>query len=262
MKKGNPAERLTLRGTPSISGRTLTLTLSSAVAETDTNVTVAYELPNESADNRLVDAYGHEAAPFGDQHVFNRLGDSTPPALAAPDPAVLAADGLTLTLTYNEPLDDTSVSHSSTFTVKRTPSGGDEETVGLAETDPVAVSGRTVVLKLARPIAHNDGSVKVSYAKSKGAYDPVIRDANGNDAPSFVDEVVTNNSEVPRVGIRALHEDASPVIAWPVYEVTRSLAGTDPLDVEVVVAQSGDYYSGRVVLLDHSRGPDGVSAED
>ena len=150
MKKGNPAERLTLRGTPSISERTLTLTLSSAVAETDTNVTVAYELSNESADNRLVDAYGHEAAPFGDQHVFNRLGDSTPPALAAPDPAVLAADGLTLTLTYNEPLDDTSVSHSSTFTVKRTPSGGDEETVGLAETDPVVVSGRTVVLQIGR----------------------------------------------------------------------------------------------------------------
>ena len=68
--------------------------------------------------------------------------------------------------------------------------------------------------------------MKVSYAKSKGTYDPVIRDANGNDAPSVVDEVVTNNSEVPRVGIRAIHEDVSPVIAWPVYEVTR-LAGWD-----------------------------------
>ena len=43
--------------------------------------------------------------------------------------------------------------------------GDSEETLALLGTGDVTVNGSTAVLKLRMPIARNDGSVKVSYAK-------------------------------------------------------------------------------------------------
>ena len=72
---------------------------------------------------------------------------------------------------------------ASAFTVKATPAGGSEAEAALASSGGVTVSGSTVVLTLATPIAHNDGSVKVKYDKpTTGA---VIEDATGNDAAGF-----------------------------------------------------------------------------
>ena len=144
---------------------TLTLATASAVVATDTNVLVSYTKPSSGTANKLVDAFGNETANFTDQPVGNLLADSTPPELANANTAVLAADGLTLTLTYNEALRTTSVPLKGAFTVEATPLGGSEETTGLAGTSGVSVTGSTVVLKLVRPIAHNDGSVKVTYTK-------------------------------------------------------------------------------------------------
>ena len=156
------------------------------------------------------------------------MTDSVPPALAATDQAVLAADGKTLTLTYNEPMKATSTPANDAFTVEATPAGGSEAEVELAATNGVSVSGSTVVLTLDSPIAHNDGSVKVTYDKpGSGA---VIEDANGNEAPGFTDQSVTNNSLIPRVSIEALFPDASPAIANPKFKVTRSNTGADALE--------------------------------
>ena len=197
----------TLSGTPSISGSTVTLTLTTAVANTDTGVKVAYTKPTTGTANKMVDKFDNEVEDFPDQNVINELADSIPPALAATDAAVLAANGLTLTLTFNEALKESSVPENSAFTVKTTPAGGSEGTVALAASNAVSISGDTLTLKLATPIAHNDTAATVSYAKpGTGA---VIEDANGNDAADFTDRAVTNNSTVPRVSIEAIHSDAS-----------------------------------------------------
>ena len=109
----------------------------------------------------------------------------------------------------------------------------------LAGVGPVTVDGSEVKLKLAAPIAHNDGSVKVSYTKpGSGA---VIEDVLGNDLATFPDRAVTNNSTVPRVSIAAVHADASPLFAHAEFTVTRSNTGTDPLDVELAVTQTDTY---------------------
>ena len=126
VKKGSGGTEQTLSGSPSISGRAVTLTLATAVSATDTGVKVAYTKPTTGTANKVVDTFGNEAATFPDQDVINELADSIPPELAATDAAVLAADGVTLTLTYNEALKESSVPAASAFTVKATPAGGSE----------------------------------------------------------------------------------------------------------------------------------------
>ena len=229
----------TLSGTPSISGSTVTLTLTTAVANTDTGVKVAYTKPTTGTANKMVDKFDNEVEDFPDQNVINELADSIPPALAATDAAVLAANGLTLTLTFNEALKESSVPENSAFTVKTTPAGGSEGTVALAASNAVSISGDTLTLKLATPIAHNDTAATVSYAKpGTGA---VIEDANGNDAADFTDRAVTNNSTVPRVSIEAIHADASSLIANPVFLIRRSNTGTADLTVELSLSQDDTY---------------------
>ena len=241
VEKNGVTTALTLSSTaPAISGSMVTLTLAAAssVSASDTNVLVSYTKPTTGTANKLVDAAGKEAASFTDQPVGNLLADSTAPELAA---AVLAADGLTLTLTYNEALKTTSVPDRDVFTVEATPIGGSEETLNLAATSGVSVTGSTVVLKLARPMAHNDGSVKVTYAKpTTGA---VIEDATGNDAAGFSDQAVTNNSTVPRVSIAAVYPDATPGIAPPVFRFTRSNTGTAPLTLNLTGTQDANYIT-------------------
>ena len=224
---------------PTISGRTVTLTLASAssVSATDEDVKVAYTKPST---NPIKDLSGKEADGFPTgKDVFNVLADSIPPEPAATDAAVLAADGLTLTLTYNEALKESSVPAASAFTVKATPAGGSEAEVALASSGGVTVSGSTVVLKPAVPIAHNDGSVKVKY--DKPATGAVIEDANGNDAASFPDRAVPNNSTAPRVSIEAVYDDASSLIANPVFRVRRSNIGSTNLIVNVSRSQTANY---------------------
>ncbi len=228
----------TLGGTTSISDSTVTLTLATAVANTDTGVKVSYTKPMTGTANKVVDKFGNEVATFGDQDVNNALADSTPPEFAATDAAVLAADGLTLTLTFNEALKASSVPATSTFTVEATPAGGSEAESALASSGGVTVSGSTVALKLAIPIAHNDGSVKVSYAKPGTG--SVIEDANGNDAAAFADQNVTNSSTIPRVSITAVYPDATPGIAIPRFTLTCSLIKSS-LTVWVDFAGEGNY---------------------
>ena len=241
VKKGSGGTEQTLSGSPSISGSTVTLTLATAVSNTDTGVKVLYTKPETGTANKIVDTFGNETATFpADQDVGNVLADSTPPELAATDAAVLAADGLTLTLTYNQALKESSVPAASAFTVKATPAGGSEAEAALASSGGVTVSGSTVALTLATPIAHNDGSVKVKY--DKPATGAVIEDATGNDAAGFPYRAVTNNSAVPRVSIRAVYADASPLIARPAFEFTRSNAGAQPLTVMPSMTQTESYF--------------------
>ena len=54
----------TLTGSPSVDGRTVTLTLGSAAVSTDTGVTVSYTKPATGSGNRLADGNGNEVADF------------------------------------------------------------------------------------------------------------------------------------------------------------------------------------------------------
>ena len=72
---------------------------------------------------------------------------------------VLAADGMTLTLTFDEDLDAASVPPAGAFTVRV---GGAARP--LAPVNPVAVAGRAVVLRLAEPVGAGE-AVTVAYDK-------------------------------------------------------------------------------------------------
>ena len=236
-KKGRPlGNKLPLSGSPVISGRTVTLTLATAITATDTNVRISYLLVFPSDPTAPVrDLAGNDLEQVFSQPVTNSLVETDPPVLTAADP-VLAADGVTLTLTFNEPLNTGSVPGRTQFTVNATPMGETTAAaVSLATISPVAVSGTNVTLKLATPIAHNDHSVTVAYSGS------AIEDVFGNDARSFGARTVTNNSEAPRVSIEAVRSPASPVISDAEFKVTRSNTGSDNLRVFVNITQDQTY---------------------
>ena len=92
-------------------------------------------------------------------------------------------DGSTLTLTYEENLDEGVTLPSSAFTV--TVGGNDRAVNG------VSISGRTLNLTLASAVAAGE-TVKVGYAKPDGPN--FIRDTLGREGDSFSDHAVTNNT--------------------------------------------------------------------
>ena len=94
-----------------------------------------------------------------------------------------AVDGATLTLTYNNDLDQGVTLPASAFTVSV---AGNTRSVS-----SVSVSGRAVTLTLASAVASGE-AVTVSYAKPDGS--SFIRDTQGNRAGSFSGETVTNNT--------------------------------------------------------------------
>ncbi len=170
---------------PSISGATVTLTLASAVAQGD-NVTVSYVKPASGSGNTLQDAAGNEVADFTDEAVTNNTADTTAPAFDS-----AAVDGAMLEITFDESLAAAANLANSAFTVKKTPSGGSEQTVALSGTP--SISGATVTLTLASAVAQGD-TVTVSYEKPATGSGNTLQDAAGNAVASFTDEAVTNNT--------------------------------------------------------------------
>ena len=234
--------------TPTVSGNMVELTLSDAITASDTNIKVSYNKPNAGSGNRVADRVGNEAASFSGQPVINLPADSVAPTLSQSNPATLASDGKTLTLTMNEAMKTDSLPTSTAFTVEATPSGGSEAEVHLDATTPVEVSGSAVTLNLGTPIAHNDTNVKVSYTVPGSG--GKLQDRAGNDLASFTDQIVTNHSAIPRVGIEALHDDATPVIALPRFRFTASTAPSADLDLNLEMTQTGEHFSLVPVTID------------
>ena len=163
---------------PAIAGKMVTLTLAtaSAVVASDTNVKVSYTKPTTGSANKLVDATGHETASFADQPVVNQLAETVPPVLQT-----AAVDGATLVLTYNEPLDTTSVPAAGDFVVRVSGSARGVSTV--------AVSGAAVTLTLASAVDNSD-TVTVSYTAGTNP----IRDIARNGAADFMNRAVDNTT--------------------------------------------------------------------
>ena len=179
-------ETVTLSATaPAISGKTVTLTLATAVAAGDTGIKVTYTKPATGSSNKITDSNGNEFASFADQAVTN----NTLPVVAS-----AAANGTALVITFDDDLASAAMLANDAFTVKKTPAGSTtEETVILSATAP-AISGKTVTLTLATALAAGDTGVKVSYAQPSSGANNKLADADGNLVASFTDQTVTNNT--------------------------------------------------------------------
>ena len=73
---GGSEQTVTLSGSPSISGDTVTLTLAAAAAHDDTGVKVSYTKPASGSDNTLKDGAGNEVTSFTGQAVTNNTKSS------------------------------------------------------------------------------------------------------------------------------------------------------------------------------------------
>ena len=139
--------------------------------------------------------------------------DGAPPESGAPDDTTpprlsrTVVDGTKLTLAFNEAIDDAASPANGAFTVKKTPPGGSEETVGLSGSP--AVEGARVTLSLAKAVRGADTGVKVSYRKSGSDADDRLRDESGNEVAEFSDEPVANSADTtPAVAGVAITSDA------------------------------------------------------
>ena len=134
-------------------------------------------------------ALAHAGLPHDTNHkVDGTLPDTTPPRLSR-----TVVDGATMRLAFNEAIDNAASLTNGAFTVKRTPSGGTEETVGLRGSP--AVDGAAVTLTLAQAVRGADTGVKVSYRKPPSDTRNRLRDEAGNEVADFSDEPVANSAD-------------------------------------------------------------------
>ena len=112
----------------------------------------------------------------------------TPRETTPPELSTATVDGTTLTLTYDEALDENSEPSSDAFSVTV---GGTGRAV-----DGVSVSGSSVILTLGSAVAVEE-TVTVSYTVPTDAAAPRIQDEAGNPAASFSDQDVENNTPPP-----------------------------------------------------------------
>ena len=174
--------------TATVNGKTVELRLASAIT-TGQTVTVTYNDPTVGIDdlNAIQDRAGNDAASLIDEGVENtsEVTDSTAPKFVR---AVMASNGLSITLTYDEVLDGGNGPGTTDFTVK-------VDDVS-AEPSQVSLSGRTVLLGLGTGVQSLQ-DVSVGYTDPTGDDDAnAIQDAAGNDAVSLVDQGVANASTV------------------------------------------------------------------
>ena len=174
--------------TATVSGKTVELKLATAIT-TGQTVTVTYNDPTVGIDdlNAIQDRAGNDAASLINEGVTNtsEVSDSTAPKFVR---AVMSSDGRSITLTYDEVLDDGNGPGTGDFTV----------TVDDVSAEPsqVSLSGRTVLLRLGTGVQSLQ-DVSVSYTDPTGDDDAnAIQDAAGNDAVSLIDQEVANASTV------------------------------------------------------------------
>ncbi len=110
-----------------------------------------------------------------------RKVDGAPPSFES-----AAAKGTTLTVTFDEALDDGSVPAAAAFTVMRTPRGGSATRSRLTGTP--AIAGAKVTLNLARAAAPGD-ALTVGYTAPDG---DMLRDMAGNEAGDFAGKRAMN----------------------------------------------------------------------
>ena len=153
-------------------------------------------------------ALAHAGLPHDTNHkVDGTLPDTTPPRLSR-----TVVDGTTMRLAFNEAIDNAASLTNGDFTVKKTPPGGTEETVGLRGTP--AVAGAAVTLTLAQAVRGADRGVKVSYRKSDSDARNRLRDEAGNEVADFSDEPVANSADTTPPELVGGEIDGGTVTLW------------------------------------------------
>ena len=117
---------------------------------------------------------------------------ATPRDTAPPELLTAQVYGSTVTLTFNEALDANSKPHKTTFSVLV---AGTARGVG-----EVTVSGSSVSLTLGSAVSP-DASVTLSYSAPQDTGERRLQDTAGNDALSFRDEPVVNDTPAPSSGV-------------------------------------------------------------
>ncbi len=207
-----------------ITGSIVTVTLEDSVTSTDP-VLLSYT----AGDTPIQDVYGNNAANLiGEDVTNNTVADTEPPTLSQAE-----INGATLTLTYNEALDELSVPAITDYTVNVNSSPA------TIITDGVTVDGSTVVITLDTAVVLTD-VVTITYVKG---VDP-LRDTSGNEAPEFTDYSVVNNTAKYRGVIRRKlgrfgDEMVKVFILTPSGGVKEPIEGYDGSDLDYDIARIG-----------------------
>ena len=171
----------------SVAGDTAVLTLAQAIPST-ADVSVVYEAPSA---NPLQSEFGAPAESFAEWDVTVLTPDTAPVFSSA------SVTGTSLSIHFNELLDESSAPAGSAFTVKATRDG---RTRTIGGTGTVRIRSATYV-KLASAVAAGE-TVTLSYDKPSA--DP-LRDRGGTPMESFSGMPVTNGK--PRIQSVAIVSD-------------------------------------------------------
>ena len=171
-------------GSVSISGSTVTLTLSAAVAH-DAEITVRYTKPDSGGIKRSGQALFAES--FASLSVTNETPDPTPTFVSS----AINAAGDTLAITMSKELLETSAGEpeASAFTVVG----------GTATVSGVSIDGATVALTLS-PKADLNETITIAYTQPTVATDGKLQSSSGGHlVDSWTAQSVTNGADgVPR----------------------------------------------------------------
>ena len=212
---GGTEEPVSLSGSPSISGATVTLTLSSAVSDTDTGVKVSYTQPVTGTDNRLKDGTGNEVATFTDQVV--QVQDTTAPQVARAE-----TNAWYVCLWFNEPM-NTKFGQSPSRDAFEILVNGVQR--GTFSTSWFHVPTDFFCVRLAsEPVAFGD-TVTMNYTQPAPDANALM-DTSGNRLASFTGQVVDDRTPYPVTSVElssyagtdqtyARSEAIEVTVTWP-----------------------------------------------
>ena len=163
------------------------LTLSPAVAASDTGITVSYAKGDDA--NPLQDLLGHSVRDFSGESVTNVTG--------APTLRYARVNGSTLALVFSEAMDTTKIPSTSRFTVAGTESAVSVTGARFYWTEFGLSSDTRLELTLSAAVARGNTGITVSYAKGTDA-NP-LQDPVGNALADFSGQQVVNETGVPIV---------------------------------------------------------------
>ena len=219
---GSTEETVTLSATaPVISGKTVTLTLATALVSTDTAVKVSYTKPTTGTANKLVDAAANETGTFTDKSVTNNTPDTTPPSLTS---ATVQPRGAQIHLVFSEGLDglETVGFRANLKSYFAATAAGTPMTFDFLY---YVAESKTIELVLSNPFSIRQGeAVSVSYNDpTSGDDDVALQDAAGNETPSFT----TGRNSVPAV----TNSSTIPAVPGPPTSLSASASGTTAIDL-------------------------------
>ena len=167
------------------------LTFTATDWNTPRNVTVT-GVADDDGDHESV-TLTHSAAGFAQRTVTVAVNDNDDGAAPAASSATVT--GTSLVIAFDDDLAAAPDLANGAFTVKKTPSGGTEQTETL--TGSPSIDGRTVTLTLGSAAVSTDTSVTVSYTKPATGSGNRLADGNGNEVADFTLSATNDTPDCP-----------------------------------------------------------------